>query len=432
LFEGVRWATVDLSQTDEEGPEGEYAVPTIVASLIAGVFFGGVGGGVAFPTLPTLSAVLGLSPLVVGVILSANRFTRLVMSTPAGQFIDRYGARKPMIVGFLLQGTPPFGYVLGLHPGYVPFLGSAEIFVVSRVMWGVGAAFVFVGAYSTVVHVTTQANRGKWIGYFRGGQSLGFPTGLILGGVLTDVYTYETAFATAGVLGLTAMVVAAVVIPEIQLSVDEPARLRDVPRIVRDDPRIFVIGTVNFTTRMLFAGILLTTIVLYAEQYGIRIASFSAVGASGMIMGLSIFSASLTTVLAGRLSDRLDNRILVTLPSLGAFALGFVLLSVVPTLPATLVAVASIGIGVGGTNPPLLAYLGDISPGEDTGKIGGVYNAFGDVGSTIGPLIALPMAETLGYRTGYLLCAVVVVLVLAFLGQTLVRGAASGRTGTPE
>jgi MFS family permease len=423
---------VDQSGSEDPATDGEYPVPTIVASLVAGVFFGGVGGGVAFPTLPTLSTVLGLSPLVVGVILSANRFTRLITSTPAGQLIDRYGARRPMIVGFFLQGTPPFGYILGLHPGYVPFLGSAEIFVVSRVLWGFGAAFVFVGAYSTVVHVTTRSNRGKWIGYFRGGQSLGFPTGLILGGVLADVYTYEIAFGTAGVLGLTAMVVAAIVIPEIQLSVDDPARLGDVPELVGNDPRIFVVGTVNFTTRMLFAGILLTTIVLYAETNAIRVGSFSAIGASGLIMGLSIFSASVTTVLAGRVSDRLDNRVLVTLPSLGAFAFGFALLSVVPTLPATLVAVASIGIGVGGTNPPLLAYLGDISPGQDTGKIGGVYNAFGDVGSTIGPLIALPMAEFVGYRTGYLACALLVVLVLVFLGQVLVRAPPPDRTGAPD
>jgi MFS family permease len=405
--------------SDGSGRDSEYAVPTIVGSLIAGVFFGGVGGGVAFPTLPTLNAVLGISPLIVGVILSANRFTRLVMSTPAGQIIDRLGTRKPMIAGFFLQGTPPFGYILGLHPEYVPWLGSVEIFIVARVLWGIGAAFVFVGAYSTVVRVTTEANRGKWIGYFRGGQSLGFPTGLIMGGLLTDIYSYEIAFGTAGVLGLLAMVVAVLVIPDLAISVDEPARFREVPTIVRSDPRIFVIGTVNFTVRLLFSGILLSTIVLYTDVNDIGIGAFSSVGVSGVIMGISILFASFTTVVSGNISDRLNNRILVTLPSLAAFAFGFGLLSAVPTLLATLCGVACIGLGLGGTNPPLLAYLGDISPQKDTGKIGGVYNAFGDIGSSFGPLIALPMAERVGYRAGYLVCAGLVVLVSLFVARTL-------------
>ena len=93
----------------ESSGDGEYPVRTIVGSLIAGVFFGGVGGGVAFPTLPTLGTVLSISPFVVGLILSANRFTRLVMNTPAGQIIDRFGARRPMTIGFLFQGLAPFG-----------------------------------------------------------------------------------------------------------------------------------------------------------------------------------------------------------------------------------------------------------------------------------------------------------------------------------
>ena len=47
---------------------------SVAGSLVVGVFVGGIGGGVAFPTLPTLGPLLGISPLVVGLILSVNRF----------------------------------------------------------------------------------------------------------------------------------------------------------------------------------------------------------------------------------------------------------------------------------------------------------------------------------------------------------------------
>jgi MFS family permease len=397
------------------------SVRYVVASLVAGVFFGGLGGGVAFPTLPTLGPLLGISPFVVGLILSVNRFTRLLMNTPAGQILDRVGTRRPMIVGFVVQGLVPFGYVLGLHADRLP-VGSATVFLVSRGLWGVGSAFVFVGAFSTITHVTTSENRGKWIGYMRGGQSLGFPTGLVVGGLLTDAYGYDVAFTVAGVAALLAAVVAFLVLPDVSPDVGA-SPLRELPAIVRADPRIAAVGTVNFVVRFLFAGILLSTVVLYADEVDITIGLLSSTGVSGVVMAISVLGASVTTVLVGRYSDRVANRALVTIPALAVLAAGFVLLVAVPTLPGVVVAVALIGIGVGGSNPPLMAYLGDISPSDDVGKLGGVYNVFGDLGSTLGPLVALPLVARVGFVVEYLTCAVLALAVGVLVSRTLLGDA---------
>ena len=401
----------------------------VVGSLIAGVFLGGLGGGVAFPTLPSLGPILGISPLLVGLILSINRFTRLLMNTPAGQVLDKIGTRRPMIVGFVVQGLVPFGYVLGMNPGPIP-LSSATIFLISRACWGLGSAFVFVGAFSTITHITTPANRGKWVGYMRGGQSLGFPAGLVLGGLMTDAFGYTEAFLTAGVAGLFAAVVAVLVLPDINADVTTTSSLRDLPALVSADSRIFTVGTINFVVRFLFAGVLLSTIVLYAEEFGIGIGSFSGVGASGFVMAVSVLGSSLTTLVVGRYSDSLTNRAALTLPALTVFAAGFALLALYPTLEATLVGVALIGIGVGGTNPPLLAYLGDISPADDVGKLGGVYNVFGDLGSTLGPLVALPFVAIVGFRVEYLAC-VALIGVAGLLAARTLYGESATTTQTP-
>jgi MFS family permease len=354
------WLAAGASEPHRrEDPSVRY----VVGSLVAGVFFGGLGGGVAFPTLPTLGPVLGISPFLVGVILSLNRFTRLVMNTPAGQILDRIGTRRPMIAGFTLQGLAPFGYVLGLYADRLP-ADSAAVFLGSRALWGFGSAFVFVGAFSTITHVTTAENRGKWIGYMRGGQSLGFPTGLVVGGLLTDAYGYDVAFVVAGIAGLLAAVVALLVLPDVSPDVEASA-LRDLPGIVRADPRIAAVGTVNLVVRFLFAGVLLSTVILYADEYAITIGLFSSTGVSGIIMAISVLGASATTVLVGRYSDQLANRALVTMPALAVLAGGFVLMVVLPTLIGVATAVALIGVGVGGSNPPLMAYLGDISPADD-------------------------------------------------------------------
>ncbi len=406
-----------MSLARHEDPSVRY----VVGSLVAGVFFGGLGGGVAFPTLPSLGPLLGISPFLVGMILSLNRFTRVVMNTPAGQILDRVGTRRPMIAGFTLQGLVPFGYILGLYADRLP-VSSAAVFLGSRTLWGFGSAFVFVGAFSTITHVTTPENRGKWIGYMRGGQSLGFPTGLVVGGILADTHGYDVAFAVAGMAGLLAAVVAVLVLPDVSPDVEASA-LRELPGIVSADPRIAAVGTVNFVVRFLFAGVLLSTAVLYADEYDITIGLFSSTGVSGVIMAISVLGASAATVLVGRYSDALSNRALVTIPALVVLAAGFVLMAVHPTLAGVVTAVALIGVGVGGSNPPLMAYLGDISPADDVGKLGGVYNVFGDLGSTLGPLVALPLVARVGFAAEYLACAVLALGVGALVSRTLLGDA---------
>ena len=409
-----------------------YTTRTVVFSLVIGVFFGGMVGGVAFPTLPRLGTLLGFSALVVGIILSVNRFTRMLLNTPAGTVLDRFGTRRPMLVGFVLQGLAPIGYVLGLTSAWTDTIAgvlpvtvttaSAATFVIARVFWGIGSSFVIVGAFSTVTRVTTTENRGKWTGYMRGGQILGFPAGLIAGGLVADLFGFRAAFVLAGIADVFALVVAYFVLPDLQTDIDEQTRLREVPRLALADTRVFAIGITNFVGRLLYAGILLSTIVTYAAVNDITIGSLSATGVSGILMAVSALFSGVTTVIVGNAADHVSDRALVSLPALAFFGGGFAILAAVPTLLGTLVGVAAIGIGVEGTSLPLLAYLGDISPSDDIGKLGGVYNVFGDLGGTIGPLVALPFAAQFGYSIEYLLCVALVaatstLIVISLLGK---------------
>jgi MFS family permease len=417
--------------TNDTGSDSTYSeqqVRTVVFSLVAGVFFGGMGGGVAFPTIPALGSVLGIAPFVVGLILSINRFTRLLMSTPAGSVLDRMGTRRPMIAGFVVQGLVPFGYLVGLNPPLgIP---SSAAFLLSRAAWGIGSAFVFVGAFSTVTHVTTSANRGRWVGYMRGGQSLGFPTGLILGGVVTELYGYAEAFAVAGAAGLFAAAVAYRVLPDVSPEVGEKSRLRDVPALVRADPRIGAVGAVNFTIRFLYAGVLLSTVVLYTEANDISLGGFAGAGTSGLVMAVSVVALSASNLAVGRFSDRMG-RLTTVVPGLAVFGSGFALAALVPTASGVLAGVGLVGAGAGLTGPPLLAYLGDIAPGGDVGKLGGVYNVFGDLGSTLGPLVALPLAAEIGLSGEYLACAGLVVVAGVIAATTLRDDSATDAAAVP-
>ncbi|MFB6079266.1 MAG: MFS transporter [Halarchaeum sp.] len=405
----------------------------VVAGLVVGVFFGGMVGGVAFPTLPRLGVLLGFSALVVGVVLAVNRATRMVVNAPAGALLDRVGTRRPMLAGFALEALAPAGYLLGLTDAWTGGLAaalpvdasgaSAATFVVARILWGVGSAFVLVGAFSVVTKVTTPENRGRWAGYMRGGQSLGFPAGLVVGGLTADVFGFRAAFATAGLAAVVAFAVGAVVLPDIRPDdAGDDATLRDVPALAFSDRRVLAVGATNFVVRLLYSGVLLSTVVEYAAENDIRVGVLSATGVSGVVMAVCALFAAGATVVAGPVSDRAPTRSHVAVPALCLLAAGFLALVLSPTLAGAIVGVALVGVGVEGANLPLLAYLGDVSPAEDVGKLGGVYNVFGDFGATLGPLVALPVATATSYASEYVGCALlavaIAVVVAAVVGDT--------------
>ena len=386
-------------QPDASGTQAdEPRVRRVALGLIAGVFLSGLGGGVAFPTLPALGPVLGIAPLLVGIVLSANRATRLVLNAPVGSYIDRHGTRRPMLVGFLAMGVAPFGYVAALSAGDL----AATVFLLARMLWGVGTAFVFVGAFAVITHLTTSDDRGRWTGYLRGGQLLGFPAGLVVGGLLADLAGYAEAFAVAGVAGLFSTAVALVVLPDVTPEVEPSGGLREVPALLRRDPRVLAVGGVAFSLRFLFAGVLLSTAVLHAETHGVRIGGLDPTGASGVLLGAGTLCMAGATLATGRLSDRVGDRSLIVLPGTLALGVGFTVAALRPTLAGTLAGVALVGVGAGSVGPSLLAYLGDISPADGVGRLGGVYNALGDLGSTLGPLVSLPVANAVGTGPTYL------------------------------
>ena len=62
-----------------------------ILSLATLAFVGGLGGGVVFPILPLLGLQLGIPAVLIGLILSLNRITRLAVNPLSGMVVDRFG-----------------------------------------------------------------------------------------------------------------------------------------------------------------------------------------------------------------------------------------------------------------------------------------------------------------------------------------------------
>ncbi|WP_246279804.1 MFS transporter [Natronomonas salina] len=370
-----------------------------IATVIASTFFVGFGGGVVFPILPNLGAVLGISPFMVGLILSANRFTRLFANAPSGIVVDRVGTRTPFVVGLAVQGVATAGYVVAVASSW-----PSAWFLLARVAWGVGSALVFATAYTIAADLSDDTSRGTNMGLIRGGVIFGFPTGLVVGGVVSEFYGTVAAFVVATAFALFASLLAYLAVPETHVE-GEPRRSVKPWDVDTSVPAVTV-GLVNFTVLFAYIGVLFATLVLFLEANDIGVFGLDAQGTSGAFMAVTVLSAAVFMFLSGYVSDRRGSRVPALLGFLVVTFVGLVLFAFADTVPTLTAACLLIGAGQGGTSGPLMALLADLTPDDSMGRAVGTNNVFGDVGGGLGPMVSLPLVDAVGFWPVYVACAV--------------------------
>ena len=404
----------------------------IVVAVVASTFFVGFGGGVIFPILPNLGEILGISAFMVGLILAANRWTRLVANAPAGVLVDRIGTRKPFIVGLAIEGVATVGYVVAIYASRPDTpLGSAvglispnpEVwFLLARILWGVGSALVFATAYTITADVSEADSRGTSMGIVRAGITFGFPAGLVLGGVVSDLWGNVEAFVLAAAFAAVASVIAYLIVPETHV---ETERDSIKPWDVDVSLPAVTVGLVNFGLYFAYIGVLFATLVLLLGERSVTIFGLDAQGSSGMLMAVTVLSGAVFTLGGGVLSDTVGARVPVMVAFLVTACAGFAVLAVATTVEVMVLACVLIGSGQGGVGGPLTALLADLTPDERMGRAVGTNNVLGDVGGGLGPLVSLPLVEIVGFEVVYAASAVIPVLA----GIVLIVGvyASTGR-----
>ena len=380
----------------------------VIGAVVISTFFIGFGGGVIFPILPNLGEVIGISPFLVGLILSANRFSRLFANAPAGALVDRYGTRSPMIIGMFIQAVATTGYVIAV---LAPF--PEAWFLAARIFWGLGSALVFATAFTIAADVSRHTSRGASMGLVRGGVLFGFPSGVVLGGIVSELAGTLAAFGLATVFAFIACLVAVLVIPETHVSGE--ARRSVSPLDINTSLPALTVGLVNFAVLFVYIGALFASLVLFLDVRDLSVFGLGPQGSSGIFMAVTVISAGLFMFASGYASDRRGSRVPLLLSFLAVLCFGFVLLTLSHSLTTLTLACILIGAGQGGVSGPLMALLADLTPGEQMGRAVGTNNVFGDVGGGLGPVVTLPIIDVVGFWPVYLACALLPALAAAIL-----------------
>lgn len=358
---------------------------------------------------------------MVGLILSANRFVRIVANAPAGALVDRIGTRTPLIVGLFIEAIATAGYLIAIWSAAPAFW-----FLLSRILWGVGSALVFATAYTIASDVSTGRSRGTSMGLVRGGITLGFPAGLVLGGVISELLSIAAAFGAAAVFAFIASFIAYTAVPETHVS-DVKTTIK--PWEVDRSIPALTVGCVNFGLYFAYLGALFATLVLFLPARELSVLAFGPQASSGILMGVTVLTASVFMLGGGVISDRIGYRIPVLLCFLVISFIGFFTLASAQSVVHLVIACMFIGAGQGGTSGPMMALLADLTPDDRMGRAVGTNNVLGDLGGGIGPMLSLPLVEVVGFAPIYMACAVIPLVAggVLLVGMYLETGQLSPR-----
>ena len=390
-----------------------------------------MGDSMLYNVLPSNVNTFGVSIAMVGVLLSANRWVRLVSNPLSAWLIQRYGAPRPLLLSIIIAiGTT---VVLGLAKG-LPLLLAA------RILWGVCFSTLRLTGFLVILEEDHEGRLGRLMGTFNGGIRVGSLVGVLLGGVLFDVLGRASSFliiASLGLLGIPAFLnlirnagheePAEGLIPDAQTQI--PPRtagfrqggwdllISPVPELdAKHRHRLLSANLTIFSLYLVMSGILVATLGFYLRD---RLGEEATV--AGLVLGIATINglllatrwfADVANPLWGHLGDRFGHDRVPLLAGPVCAAALLVLASNIPIwlaflwLPLAFVAVAAAGTS-------LSTLVGDMSPPHRRPQVMSRFATWQDLGYASGPLLAYAVLSFLPFALVYLAGAVFLLIALA-------------------
>jgi len=362
-----------------------------------------LGDTAMYTVLPSQYSTVGITLASVGILLSVNRFIRVFLNGPVGILTDRWPRRWVFVPAVFLGGISTAVYAL---------FGSFWPLLAGRLIWGLAWAGIWVSGNAIVLDISNENNRGTFIGRYQIAFFLGAAGGAVMGGLLTDLFSYHKAMAIASAITLFGAVVAFFFLPETsrwrQAKVSNP-RPGDELEHKPDVPQLISATALLAVNRLVIAGVLIATFGGYlAEKLGdsldIGQLTLGVATITGIALGASTLIGMLAAPTAGRLSDKYKSRWRVASGGLTSGILGFSLLSL--GTPLSMIAGLPLASISSGSNQSLsTALIGDLTPRIRHGRRLGAFFTVGDLASAIGPPIAYLLIPVVGLSAIYVACA---------------------------
>jgi len=368
-------------------------VIVIAVTILTHLAFAGARVSVALLALDR-----GASALVVGVLASLFAALPMFFSVAVGRLIDRIGVVGPMLAGALLVA-------LGCAAAFA-WPAIEPLYAVSAVI-GSGAMLSHIASNNAVGAIGSPPDRPRNFMFI----SLAFSTatfvGPVLAGLAIDALGHARAFLVVGAFAAAS----AAVCLAARARLPRPARAA----VARGERRMADLLRIPALRRVLAAGALIAmsweiftfAVPIYGTGLGL---SASTIGA---ILGAFAAATFLVRVVLPVLARRVREWTLIV----AALAIGLVVFGVFPLVeraPLLMALAFVLGLGLGMTQPLLLALLYTATPEGRSGEAVGIRTGILSVCQTVMPLSFGAIGAALGMAPVFWAMALVLAGGLAF------------------
>ncbi len=321
---------------DSRLSEGPNRAVILVAIATA---FSLLGDQTLYAVLPTYFTQLGLVPYQVGLILSLNRWIRLLTNQLAERLCRVYNPAS------LLGAALALGAAITLLYGQ---LITFPVLLFCRLSWGLCWSFIRQVGILTVIDTTPDARMGRMMGYYNGISRLGSLAGNFVGALLHDLVGYSRTMTLFGIISLAAAPIGALSRSKLPRGATAYPE-RDLSS--RRDPTLWLFG---FVVGCVGSGLLTSTLGwVLKEKVG------SGVLIVGVLVGVATLNGALlafrwladglSAPFLGALSDRIGRKVAAVI----FFGVGALALSQAGLLSGTSILIVSVLLffvcGVGAT-----------------------------------------------------------------------------------
>jgi MFS family permease len=400
-----------MARPDQEQRTGIAAILSDrrVTAVLLVVFIVMAGAGLVLPVLPLFARSFGVGYGAVGVLVSAYGLARLVFDLAAGRIVDRLGERVTAVIGLA---------AIGLGSALTGMAPSFAMAVIAWAVAGVGSAVALAALYTRLLRIVPSRQMARTLGIFYGAFNTGFVAGGAVSGLVAD------RFGLAGPLLLNAAVAAVAALlwlalipggrpvgPAAGAEPPDAGGTRSLAGLLRTPGLVPVVVT-NFAYLWMVAVVFDTMVPLFASD----VLGLSTIGI-GVLVAVALATEFVVLYPAGSVADR-RGRKPVLVPALAGLAVATAALGQAPTPLLLGVMLGVLGVMSGAAGVPPGAMLADVAPASASGTAVGVFRFCGDLGFTLGPLLAGWAIPVVGFGWAFALAAVPTAVALALILRT--------------
>ena len=341
------------------------------------------------PVLPLYIQHVGGTKQEIGLVMGCFAIGLLCSRSWLGQTADRQGRRIVILVGTVVVGIAPLGYLLATS---IPEL------MLLRAFHGISIAAFTTGYSALVVDIAPAKQRGELIGYMSLAIPIGMAVGPALGGYTQEYFGYSTLFLISSLAGFLAWF-CALQIKEKKIDIksnqenEESLPSRNFWELMIN-PALSIPAIILLMIGLLF-GSLITFLPLYIEESNV---DFNA----GLFYAFAACASFIARVFVGKASDRVGRGLFIT-GSLVFYGISMILLALANTPFALTIAALLEGAGGGVFIPISIALISDRSYANERGKVYCVCIGGFDLGVAVaGPIFGL-LSSQLSYSVIFLL-----------------------------